>query len=125
MRTCEPKFRYAKIILQPGNRKNEMNEGAVNTIKRTHKLLALALALILCAAMSVTAFAADYTVVKGDSLWKIARNHLGSGRRWTEIYEANKYTIKNPSQIQVGQVLRTCSARSRRSADAPCPACRL
>lgn len=75
-------------------------------MKRTHKFLALALALILCAAMSVTAFAADYTVVKGDSLWKIARNHLGSGRRWTEIYEANKGTIKNPSQIQVGQVLQ-------------------
>lgn len=75
-------------------------------MKRTHKFLALALALILCAAMSVTAFAADYTVVKGDSLWKIAQNHLGSGRRWTEIYEANKGTIKNPSQIQVGQVLQ-------------------
>lgn len=66
----------------------------------------MALALILCAAMSVTAFAADYTVVKGDSLWKIAQKQLGSGRRWTEIYEANKGTVKNPSQIQVGQVLQ-------------------
>lgn len=75
-------------------------------MKRTRKLLALALALILCAAMSVTAFAADYTVVKGDSLWKIAQKQLGSGRRWSEIYEANRNTVKNPSQIQVGQVLQ-------------------
>lgn len=36
----------------------------------------------------------DYTVVKGDTLWGIAKTHLGSGARWTEIYELNKDLIE-------------------------------
>ena len=46
-----------------------------------------------------------YTVVRGDSLWKIAQKQLGSGKKWTELYEANKDTIKNPSLIYIGQTL--------------------
>ena len=46
-----------------------------------------------------------YTVVRGDSLWKIAQKQLGSGKKWTELYEANKSTIKNPSLIYIGQTL--------------------
>lgn len=34
----------------------------------------------------------EYTVKKGDSLWKIAKQQLGDGSRWTEIAEANKLT---------------------------------
>ncbi len=46
-----------------------------------------------------------YVVVKGDSLWRIAAKHLGSGAKWTTIYEANKGIIKNPNLIYVGQAL--------------------
>lgn len=46
-----------------------------------------------------------YVVVRGDSLWKIAKAHYGSGAKWTIIYEANKDTIKNANQIWPGQVL--------------------
>ena len=46
-----------------------------------------------------------YTVVKGDCLWTIAARELGSGYRWTEIYEANKSIIRNPNMIFVGQEL--------------------
>jgi nucleoid-associated protein YgaU len=46
-----------------------------------------------------------YVVKKGDSLWKIAKNELGSGVKWTVIYELNKDTIQNPNRIYVGQVL--------------------
>lgn len=70
------------------------------------KFSALFLALALSLSLAVPALAADYTVVKGDSLWKIAQAHFGTGKRWGEIYEANQDTIKNPSEIQVGQVLR-------------------
>lgn len=50
--------------------------------------------------------AADtYTVVKGDSLWKIAKSVYGKGSMWKTIYEANKDIIKNPNLIYVGQVL--------------------
>lgn len=47
-----------------------------------------------------------YKVVKGDSLYKIAKSKLGDGNKWKEIYELNKDKIKNPNVIQVGMVLK-------------------
>lgn len=35
-----------------------------------------------------------YTVVSGDSLWRIAQRKLGSGVRWQEIYNANRDVIE-------------------------------
>ena len=46
-----------------------------------------------------------YVVVAGDSLWKIAQAHLGSGTRWGEIYAANRDIVSDPSLIYIGQVL--------------------
>lgn len=46
-----------------------------------------------------------YTVVTGDSLWKIAKAQLGDGKLWTGIYEDNKAEIKDPNMIYVGQEL--------------------
>ena len=47
-----------------------------------------------------------YTVVSGDSLSKIARNHYGDGAKWKQIYEANKEAIgDNPDNISAGLVL--------------------
>lgn len=52
------------------------------------------------------AAAKTYTVKKGDSLWAIAKKYLGSGSRYTEIYNLNKSVIgSNPSLIYPGQVL--------------------
>ena len=61
----------------------------------------------------------NYTVVKGDCLWKIAgmKKHYGVPKLWPAIWEANKdgvvkaparipKTIKNPNLIYPGQVLR-------------------
>ncbi|TCP41272.1 peptidoglycan-binding protein LysM [Rhodovulum marinum] len=47
-----------------------------------------------------------HTVVKGDSLWKIAEKTLGNGARYTEIFEANKPMLSDPDKIYPGQVLR-------------------
>lgn len=51
------------------------------------------------------AIADIYRVIAGDTLWKIAREQLGNGSKWNEIYEANRKTIKNPNLIYVGQEL--------------------
>lgn len=47
-----------------------------------------------------------YTVVRGDSLSKIAKKELGSANRWREIFDANRDQIDNPDLIQPGQVLK-------------------
>ena len=36
----------------------------------------------------------NYTVVSGDTLWGIAAKKLGSGSKWTAIYDANADTIE-------------------------------
>ena len=45
-----------------------------------------------------------YTVVKGDSLSKIAKRFYGDAQQWRKIYEANKDQIRNPHLIYPGQV---------------------
>lgn len=50
--------------------------------------------------------AKTYTVQSGDTLWKIAEAHLGSGARYTEIFEANRDILDNPDLIRPGQVLK-------------------
>lgn len=53
-----------------------------------------------------TVTAKTYTVKRGDCLWNIAKSQLGSGSRYTEIYNLNKSVIgSNPNLIYAGQVL--------------------
>lgn len=46
------------------------------------------------------------TVKPGDSLWALARAHLGDGRRWPEIYRLNKALVTNPDLIEPGWKLQ-------------------
>jgi len=50
--------------------------------------------------------ARTYTVVKGDSLSKIAKREYGDANAWNRIYEANRDIIKNPDLIYPGQNLK-------------------
>jgi nucleoid-associated protein YgaU len=50
--------------------------------------------------------AQTYTVNKGDTLSKIAKEFYGSANRWHEIYDANRDQISNPDLIKPGQVLK-------------------
>lgn len=49
----------------------------------------------------------NYTVRRGDSLWKIAQEHLGDGLRYTEIIALNQSVLHGePDFIDPGLVLR-------------------
>ena len=47
-----------------------------------------------------------HTVVRGDSLSKIAKTYYGNAMKYPVIFEANKPMLKNPDLIYPGQVLR-------------------
>ena len=50
----------------------------------------------------------NYTVVKGDCLWNIAKKkeHYGNGFAWPVIYKANRDQIKNPDLIYPKQTFK-------------------
>jgi nucleoid-associated protein YgaU len=52
------------------------------------------------------ASARTYTVKPGDTLSKIAKEHLGNANAYMKIFEANKDQLSNPDLIKPGQVLR-------------------
>lgn len=47
-----------------------------------------------------------YTIEKGDTLWAIAKNHLGDGNKYNDIFAANREVIKDPDLIYPGQKIR-------------------
>lgn len=49
----------------------------------------------------------NYVVKRGDTLWAIAEEYLGSGTKYTQIAQENN--IKNPNLIYPGQVFRITS----------------
>ena len=52
----------------------------------------------------------SYVVRSGDTLWGISVKMYGTGTRWSAIYEANRATVKSPSLIYTGQVLKIPAA---------------
>jgi nucleoid-associated protein YgaU len=55
-------------------------------------------------AVKLTGNIGEVTVVKGNSLWRIARRAYGDGMFYTVIFEANQSQIKDPNLIYPGQV---------------------
>lgn len=47
-----------------------------------------------------------YTVVEGDTLWRIAQRELGDGGRWREILNANTDVIPGDGGVTVGMQIR-------------------
>ena len=47
-----------------------------------------------------------YTVVSGDTLSKIAKEHYGDAMKYPAIFEANKPMLSDPDKIYPGQTLR-------------------
>lgn len=47
-----------------------------------------------------------YTVKAGDTLSKIAKEHLGDANAYHKIFEANRDQLSDPDKIKPGQVLK-------------------
>lgn len=47
-----------------------------------------------------------YTIRRGDTLWAIAKRYLGSGLRYTRIFQDNRETINNPDLIHPKQQVK-------------------
>lgn len=47
----------------------------------------------------------EYVTKKGDTLWKIAEEIYGNGRKWKNIYRFNKDKIKDPNRLKAGVTL--------------------
>jgi nucleoid-associated protein YgaU len=47
-----------------------------------------------------------YTVKAGDTLSKIAKEHLGDANAYTKIFDANRDQLSDPDKIKPGQVLK-------------------
>lgn len=57
------------------------------------------------AAAAPAAAAKTYTVKAGDTLSKIAKDHLGNANAYMKIFEINKDQLADPDKIKPGQVL--------------------
>ncbi len=62
-------------------------------------------------AAAPTAVPASYTVRAGQSLWSIADDALGDGKRYREILDLNPMLRGNPARLQPGQELVLPTAR--------------
>ena len=60
-------------------------------------------ALSASASVASPAAGSTYTIKKGDTLWRIATQHYGDGKKWHEIADANPGL--NPTALRVGQTI--------------------
>jgi nucleoid-associated protein YgaU len=48
----------------------------------------------------------QYLAERNETLWAIAKKHLGDGRRWREIYNLNRDRLVSETQVPAGTTLR-------------------
>lgn len=65
----------------------------------------LGVGALLVAIPLVAAKTQTITVKKGDTLWSLAKQYLGSPYKWKDLYGWNKDTVTKANQISPGQIL--------------------
>ena len=93
---------YFKGTVASESEKNEIWQ-AIKTIPDWQKEI---VADIQVTGGGATAAAKTYTVKAGDTLSKIAKDHLGDAGAYMKIFNANKDQLTDPDKIKPGQVLR-------------------
>jgi nucleoid-associated protein YgaU len=63
---------------------------------------------------SAPAAATTYTVKAGDTLSKIAQQHLGDAKQYMTIFEANRDQLRIPTRSRTQRKLRTQGAKAQR-----------
>jgi nucleoid-associated protein YgaU len=86
----------------------EKNEiwNAIKTIPTWQKDIVADIKVTGGPAPAAAAPARTYTVKPGDTLSKIAQEHLGKASAYMQIFELNKDQLSDPDKIKPGQVLR-------------------
>jgi nucleoid-associated protein YgaU len=77
-----------------------------DAIKTVPEWRAEVIADIKAAAAAAAAAGRTVTVKAGDTLSKIAKEHLGDANKYTAIFNANRDQLSDPDKIQPGQVLK-------------------
>jgi nucleoid-associated protein YgaU len=90
--TAATRDAFEKAVLMAGNALG------INEVKAEE--------LVIASGESVAGEDEFYTIVSGDTLWKIAEKAYGNGSKYTAIVEANKEVIKNADLIFPGQKIR-------------------
>ena len=117
----------AKKQLGDGSRWSEIYKLNSNTIGSNPDLIHSGLDLKMPGAdtaqiSDASAGAGNYTVQPGDNLWDIAKDKLGDGSRWGEIFHANKAIIgENPRLILPGEQIQLPSSQPILTQAAPPP----
>lgn len=92
-----------KVQAQADREKIVLTVGNTNGISKVDDRLEL---VVKKEAVKKEPEAKYYTVVKGDSLSKIAKAQYGDAKKYPVIFEANKPMLTDPDKIYPGQVLR-------------------
>lgn len=95
-----------KIDSQATREKAVLLAGNVRSVERVDDWLELVTPATAAQAAQAAPQPVFYTVVSGDSLWKIASKHYGDGNKWQALFEANREVIKDPDLIYPGQQIR-------------------
>ena len=90
----EPRQAAAPSTAEKGAPQAQKKETASDAKRKSEKL-----AQVSKAASGST----EHVVKAGDTLSHLALQYYGNARKWQQIYEANKETMKNPNYIYIGQ----------------------
>jgi len=96
---------YWKGTIASEEQKNEI-WNAIKTIPDWRNDIVADIQVVAPAGGAAATSAKTYTVKSGDTLSKIAKEHLGSANDYMKIFEANKDQLSDPDKIKPGQVLK-------------------